>query len=252
MTAYLVAMIFLIVGAINWLTVGLFRVDLVTSVFGGGMLGRLLYVLVGAAALFVIWRRDFYLPFLGKTALPCPAFEDRIPPGASRTIRLSIAAGTKVLYWAAEPAMDELKTVRDWQTAYAHFENAGVATAGSDGIAYLKVRDPQGYNVPFVGGLLQKYIAPHVHYRTCGADGMLSRVETIPITHDSIEGFENPTSSVSASMPVDLPAVSGKKEGFVKEGDIGAGNINIDLNSIGAGDLLKVLNTFQTTMSGLQ
>jgi uncharacterized membrane protein YuzA (DUF378 family) len=48
------ALILMIVGALNWLLVGLFRFDLVANLFGGqtALLSRLVYSLVGAAGLY--------------------------------------------------------------------------------------------------------------------------------------------------------------------------------------------------------
>jgi uncharacterized membrane protein YuzA (DUF378 family) len=200
---YKIAVIVIVIGALNWLFVGLAKFNLVKALLGEGAAARSVYVLVGLAALYVMFNRDFYLPFLGESVMPCAAFKDRIPPGASRTLTLSLQPGTKVLYWAAEPEMDELKNVRNWKTAYARFENAGVATAGDDGIAYMKVRDPQSYTVPFLGGLMQKKIEPHVHYRICGGDGLLSRVETIYMSvQGNVEGFEGPGMESVADAPV--------------------------------------------------
>jgi uncharacterized membrane protein YuzA (DUF378 family) len=54
------ALILVIVGAINWLLVGVFQWDLVTAVFGGDTfrvssgLSRLIYTLVGLAGLYSI------------------------------------------------------------------------------------------------------------------------------------------------------------------------------------------------------
>lgn len=44
------------IGGINWLLVGLFRFDLVAAIFGGqdATLSRLVYILVGLAALWQI------------------------------------------------------------------------------------------------------------------------------------------------------------------------------------------------------
>jgi uncharacterized membrane protein YuzA (DUF378 family) len=48
------AMILLIVGGLNWLLVGLFEFDLVATLFGHmGLISRLVYILVGASA---IWK----------------------------------------------------------------------------------------------------------------------------------------------------------------------------------------------------
>ena len=55
-----IALILVIVGALNWLLVGLFQWDLVTAVFGGDTLrvssgiSRLIYALVGLAGLYSI------------------------------------------------------------------------------------------------------------------------------------------------------------------------------------------------------
>lgn len=51
-----IAMALLIVGGLNWAMVGLFDVDVVASLFGAGSpASRLVYVLVGASALYSIW-----------------------------------------------------------------------------------------------------------------------------------------------------------------------------------------------------
>lgn len=48
------AMIFVIVGGLNWGLIGLFNYDIVAAIFGG-MLSRIIYVLVGLAALYMIY-----------------------------------------------------------------------------------------------------------------------------------------------------------------------------------------------------
>ncbi|MGE5599157.1 MAG: DUF378 domain-containing protein [Bacteroidota bacterium] len=50
------ALILVIVGALNWLLIGLFRYDLVANIFGGQTAGlsRIVYSLVGLAGLYCI------------------------------------------------------------------------------------------------------------------------------------------------------------------------------------------------------
>ncbi len=45
-----------IIGAINWLLVGLFKFDLVAAIFGGqtSLLSRIIYIVVGLAGLWCI------------------------------------------------------------------------------------------------------------------------------------------------------------------------------------------------------
>jgi hypothetical protein len=55
-----VALVLVIIGAINWLLVGLFQWDLVTTLFGGptvrdsSVLSRIIYTLVGISGLYLI------------------------------------------------------------------------------------------------------------------------------------------------------------------------------------------------------
>ncbi|MBE7019830.1 MAG: DUF378 domain-containing protein [Ruminococcaceae bacterium] len=51
-----VALILVIVGALNWGTIGLFGLDLVALIFGGQMalVSRIIYTLVGIAGLWTI------------------------------------------------------------------------------------------------------------------------------------------------------------------------------------------------------
>lgn len=51
-----IALTLLIIGGLNWLLVGLFRFDLVASLFGGSdsLLSRLIYTVVGLCALYAL------------------------------------------------------------------------------------------------------------------------------------------------------------------------------------------------------
>ncbi len=61
-----VALTLVIIGALNWLLVGLFKYDLVAAIFGGqtALLSRIIYSLVGIAGLWCItilfkrWHKD--------------------------------------------------------------------------------------------------------------------------------------------------------------------------------------------------
>ena len=50
------ALILVLIGALNWLLVGLFQFDLVANVFGGtdSMVSRIIYSLVGLAGLYCL------------------------------------------------------------------------------------------------------------------------------------------------------------------------------------------------------
>lgn len=51
-----IAMILVIVGGLNWGLIGAFKFDLVAAIFGAmSMLSRVVYVLVGLSALYMLW-----------------------------------------------------------------------------------------------------------------------------------------------------------------------------------------------------
>jgi len=183
--AFKVAMVLLVVGGINWLLVGLCEFNLVTALVGDGVLAKLVYIAVGLCAVAIMFNRDTYLPFLGPTLAPCSVLQDRVPPGATKDVKVVVTPNTKVIYWAAEPVNDGLKGLQSWKEAYAKYENAGVATSNAEGIVHMKVKDPQSYKVPFAGKL-----DAHVHYRVCSEAGFMEHVKTVNVHQKEPEGFQ--------------------------------------------------------------
>ncbi len=179
------AMILILVGALNWLSIGVTSVNIVERLLGK-QIARIIYIVVGIAALSIMFNRDTYLPFLGETVMPCATIPESTPEGANTEMRVSdLPAGAKVLYWAAEPETEKLKELKDWKKAYLEYKNAGVTVVGKDGVAILRVRKPQPYTVPWKGEL-----EPHIHLRICGTDGMLSRIKTVYVSDGRVEGFQ--------------------------------------------------------------
>lgn len=183
--AHIIAVILVIIGALNWLFIGVAKVNLLEKAFGpSSIIPRFLYVIVGVSALGLAFHRDTYLPFLGPTVIPCSLIPERIPEGADVTVEVKVTPGAKVLYWAAEPATEGLKKMNDWRAAYLKYMNAGVTIAGADGTATLFLKNPQPYTVPWKGRL-----DPHVHFRVCGENGMMERIETVYMADGRVEAF---------------------------------------------------------------
>ncbi len=187
--------IFLIIGSIVCLMMAIFNFNILgkpaTSL---NALIRTLLLLIGIAGIIHMFRRDFYLPFLGETVMPCAGLEDRVPSGADTAIQITVTPNSKVFYWASEPAADELKQITNWKLAYSTYKNFGVTTSNSSGLATLRVRKPQPYTVPFKGRL-----EPHIHYRICSKDGFLERVNTVFLNNS--EGFTNEINMTAALDP---------------------------------------------------
>jgi uncharacterized membrane protein YuzA (DUF378 family) len=166
--AHKLSMILLIVGALVWLIFGLFRVNVVERFLGRAVMARSIYILVGIAALYVMFDRDTYLPFLGEAVIPDGAFMEKTPERWNTKAVVDVPANTKVVFWAADGSGPGP------QEAYGAYENAGTTISSADGKAELRVRTPQSYSVP-IGGAL----APHIHYRVFEANGMIGPVKTV-------------------------------------------------------------------------
>ena len=176
--AFLIAMAYVMIGALNWGLVGAFRFNLVETLLGKGMLTRGYYIITGISALYLMFRRNTYLPFLGETALPCSLVHEHVPDHADTEVSIhGLQPGSKILYWATEAATQGLSTIKTWQQAYLEFANAGVAVVDAGGRVSLRLRKPQPYSVPIRGRL-----ESHVHWRVCGANGLLGEVNTTVIT----------------------------------------------------------------------
>ena len=50
-----IAWVFVVIGALNWGFVGLFKFNLVEMIFGLGTLSMLVYILVGLSGLYMLW-----------------------------------------------------------------------------------------------------------------------------------------------------------------------------------------------------
>jgi uncharacterized membrane protein YuzA (DUF378 family) len=183
--AHMFAIAIVIIGAINWLSIGVIGYNPVAKIFGArSIASRGVYILVGLSAVALMFHRDTYLPFLGETVLPCSALPEQIPEGADTRIQVKVTPKSKVLFWAAEPSTEGLKKINDWRQAYIKFMNVGVVMSDENGVATLYVRNPQPYTVPWMGR-----IEPHVHFRVCGDGGMMGAVKTVYMSSGDVEEF---------------------------------------------------------------
>ena len=163
-----------------WIHIISISIVLLTTIYGGAcaFIKRLpktpksVLVVALIAALSLVFRRNIYLPFLGETVYPCDNLIDKTPDSAELTVTVTdVPAGTKVVYWAAEPSTSIVSNPWD---AYGKYENSGVATSDKNGHVQLKFRKPTAYKVPS-----GRELKPHVHYRFCQESGILSEVRSV-------------------------------------------------------------------------
>jgi uncharacterized membrane protein YuzA (DUF378 family) len=163
----------LIIGGLNWGSIGMFNYDFVTNIFKS--YNKYIFILVGLAAVYFGIHRDSYLSFLGWFVLPANILIPFESKGSNLKINVKpIEGATKVVYWAANPNEKNDVAIKTPELAYKDTQNLGVVDV-IDGIATLSFKCPQQYKV-FNGS---KTLNKHIHYRSVLPNGWLSSVETV-------------------------------------------------------------------------
>ena len=128
-------------------------------------------------ALILAFDRHTWLPFLGETVMPTTALHERVPPGATNTVRVRVPSKNIewVVYWAANPGGSTDQHPFD---AYGGYQNTGVVHPPlNKEFVTLRVRCPGQYTTPRGYKPLDK----HVHYRFVYRNGWVSEVKTSKI-----------------------------------------------------------------------
>lgn len=157
--------------------------NVVKSYFGQNI-NIVIMVIVGIAAIYALFSRDNYLPFLGLSHVPTSVFKDYKQEKFDKKITIAIkkklkgAKPIKVVYWAANPSTEIKTNPRD---AYGNYENYGV-TPIIDDKAELYVKCPGSYIVTH-GKVVKfaKSLPKHIHYRVVYDNGLTSRIETVQV-----------------------------------------------------------------------
>ena len=182
----MVVIFLVLVGGVNWLSIGATGQDLVRLALPPRH-AKWVYIVIGVAAISLLFSKDMYLPFLGETVLPGGSLQQKTPQSANDQVSIKTTPNAKVVYWAAEPNPTQGKALPTWEEAYDEYENSGVAVADGQGNAILRFRGtPQAYSVPIHGRL-----EPHIHFRVSGKNGMMGPVQAMFISSGTIEGFSN-------------------------------------------------------------
>lgn len=183
---YMIVIFLILVGSVNWLAVGLTDTNLVRLVLPLKY-ARWLYIIIGLAAIPLLFHRDMYLPFLGETFMPGGVMAIKTPQNSNDQITIDAVPGAKIAYWASEPDPNQGSTLPTSEEAYGEFENSGVVVADTSGKAILRFRGPpQAYSVPFKGRL-----EPHIHFRVTRPDGFLEPVQVVYLKDGRVEAFSN-------------------------------------------------------------
>lgn len=130
-----------------------------------GMYERTAGMIIIVIGLYWMFNRDYYLPFLGKCAMPPSLIQEasQVKVDGKVPVRLTgLPPNTQILYWAANTVIANNKDVLGPKEAYGiTYKNSGVTFSNELGEAFARVDCPSNYSV----GLLKMQLSKHIHYR---------------------------------------------------------------------------------------
>lgn len=124
----------------------------ILNVFNIGLIG---------IALYYLFNRDFYLPFLGPAVIPVAKIEPQQQENMINVNLNNLPPNTTVIYWASQKSEG---TFKDPMIAYKDYLNSGVATSDQLGNINIQISCPSPYYVSKFG-IKNKLLKRHVHYR---------------------------------------------------------------------------------------
>lgn len=137
---------------------------------------RILSIIVLIAVVFLLLKKETYLPFLGVTFIPSNLFVDsQYPNGANINYSVDMKDyedGTKVIYWASNNTGNIISNPYD---AYNGFNNSGLSIV-KNGKADIRIFCPDKYKI---NKFFTKTLGKHFHYRIISKNtGFISPVQT--------------------------------------------------------------------------
>lgn len=140
---------------------------------------KIILTLLSFYAVFLLFNKNTYLPFLGQTVLPskllCNNINNDLIKNNNNLIHLKINTDKdtdKIVWWAADNDNID-KVINNPNDAYKNYNNSGISLV-NNGLAEVVLLCPKSY---MAGG---RELPKHLHYRESKKD-MLGDVKTIKI-----------------------------------------------------------------------
>lgn len=135
-------------------------------------LDKIIYLSILVAAIYLAFKRDTWLPFLGESVLPEAIIPLSQPTNTDTIVKIKTLPNVKIAYWAS---LNKGETA-NVKLAYNNYENSGVVMSDKNGDVSLPIMVGSGYTLP--NG---KVLPRHVHYRILGHldKGIMSKIDTV-------------------------------------------------------------------------
>lgn len=160
---------------LNYSYAKLFKTDLLDYILVNDFIIKIFNTFVILIAIYYLFNRDFYLPFLGPSVIPIT----KVPLQGEKLVEVNLTKlppDVNVLYWASG---ESDKDYSDPLDAYKNYSNAGMAKTDNSGNILIKIACPGRYYINKFGLKKQK-LPRHMHYRYefPNYSGLYSRVYT--------------------------------------------------------------------------
>jgi uncharacterized membrane protein YuzA (DUF378 family) len=119
----------------------------ITKITGKDLhIDKIIYVIIGIAALKLAFRRTTFTPYLGDTAFPSQVFvntrENKI---GTMNVPVYVTPNTRVAYWGTLPRTTDY--IPHYTEAYGDFSNSGVVVSDDKGLVNLSILPGTSYLV---------------------------------------------------------------------------------------------------------
>lgn len=145
---------------INYGYAKMYNDDLMDYIIMNRTVSNIFNIGIIALALYYLFNRDFFLPFLGPAVIPVTRVENQLDNMINVNLT-NLPPNTNVIYWASQKSEG---TFDDPITAYKDYSNSGIAISDEKGNANIKIVCPSPYYVNKFG-IKKKLLNRHVHYR---------------------------------------------------------------------------------------
>jgi hypothetical protein len=145
---------------INYGYAKMYNSDIMDYIIKNKTVSNVFNIAIIGLALYYLFNRDFFLPFLGPAVIPVAKIENKLDDMINVNLN-KLPPNTNIIYWASQKSEG---TINDPIVAYKDYSNSGVAISDNMGNANIKIACPSPYYVNKFG-IKKKLLNRHVHYR---------------------------------------------------------------------------------------
>lgn len=153
----ILARLLLVIGGLNYFFIASINVNIFQYINNKFIL-QLVFLLIGLSALWFVFNRDYYLPFLGPSVIPIGSNKKFEKTTQIQLTNLPI--NTTVMVWGAQ---ENIQTYDNPYDAYGDYSNTIITKSDDTGKVTVSLPCPAEYYVNKFG--FNKKIKRHIHYR---------------------------------------------------------------------------------------